>query len=82
MSIGVRPCRIGGTPLCGFFPAEELTRPQPAMAGPLLATLPTRLASGELTPVIGQTGSWRDIDAMAHALLARGHKGKAVLRID
>lgn len=73
---------FGGTSLYGFFLAEELTRPQPAMAGALLADLATRLANGKLTPMIGQTGSWRDVDAIARSLLSRDYKGKAVLHID
>jgi NADPH:quinone reductase len=40
------------------------------------------LRAETLDPVIGRTGSWHDIDAVARALLARDFKGKAVLRID
>ncbi|MGF7146429.1 NADPH:quinone reductase-like Zn-dependent oxidoreductase [Sphingomonas zeicaulis] len=72
----------GGTSLYGFFLGEELNRPEPAIATPLLADLASRLAAGTLDPVISQRGSWRDIDEISRALLARRFKGKAVLRID
>ena len=72
----------GGTSLYGFFLLEELTRPDPVPAAPLLADLVGRLADGSLDPSIGRTASWRDVDAVAHSLLAREFLGKAVLRID
>ncbi|AYO80038.1 alcohol dehydrogenase [Sphingobium yanoikuyae] len=73
---------FGGTSLYGFFLIEELTRPGPACAGPLLADLANRLGFAALDPVIGRSGSWKDIDAVARALLSREFRGKAVLRID
>jgi NADPH:quinone reductase-like Zn-dependent oxidoreductase len=73
---------FGGTSLYGFFLIEELTRPEPAAAGPLLTSLAARLSEGTLDPVIGARGSWREIDSLARALLARKFRGKAVLTID
>lgn len=73
---------FGGTSLYGFFLIEELTRPGAIGAGPLLADLAAQLAAGTITPVISTQSSWREIDGVARALLARGFKGKAVLRID
>lgn len=73
---------FGGVLLYGFFLIEELTRPEPAVASTLLADLASRLGAGALDPVIGDTGSWSDIDDVARALLSRRFKGKAVLRID
>lgn len=72
---------FGGTSLYGFFLIEELTRPEPAQAGSLLAGLAARLGAATLDPVIGRCGSWNDIDEVARELLSRGFKGKAVLRV-
>jgi NADPH:quinone reductase len=73
---------FGGTSLYGFFLIEELTRPDPTPAGPLLSSLADRLGSSTLDPVIGRLGCWSEIDEVARALLARGFRGKAVLRVD
>lgn len=72
----------GGTSLYGFFLGEELTRPGAASAGSILADLASRLAEGTLDPVINQRGSWRDVDEVSRALIARRFKGKAVLTVD
>ncbi len=72
---------FGGTSLYGFFLIEELTRPQATQAAPLLESLAARLGAGTLDPVIGRLGTWDEIDDVARALLTRGFKGKAVLRV-
>ena len=72
----------GGTSLYGFFLGEELTRPGAPIAGSILADLASRLAEGTLDPVINQRGSWRDVDEVSRALMARRFKGKAVLTVD
>lgn len=72
---------FGGTGLYGFFLIEELTRPDPVDASALLADLSRRISAGTLDPVIGREGSWQEIDEVARALLDRGFKGKAVLRV-
>ncbi len=72
----------GGTSLHGFSLGEELTRPLAPSAGFILADLASRLSEGTLDPVINQRGSWRDIDEVSRAIMARRLKGKAVLAID
>lgn len=69
---------FGGTSLYGFFLGEELMHTPPA---PLLGELAGRLAAGTLDPVIRRTADWREVDAVARDLLARGFVGKAVLTL-
>lgn len=73
---------FGGTSLYGFFLVEELTRPNPAAAAEILASLGDRLAAGTLDPTIEMLRSWRDVEEVAGALMSRRIKGKAVLRVD
>lgn len=73
---------FGGTSLYGFFLLEELLRPVPLRAPDLLADLARRVAAGTLDPVVSRVASWREADAVAHALLNRAYLGKAVLLVD
>lgn len=72
--------RAGRTSLRGIALFEELRQDAGAAAG--LARLVTLVASGDLTPRIAVESSWRDIDRLARALMARGYSGKAVLHVD
>lgn len=73
---------FGGTMLYGFFMLEEITRPDPIQAPPILCDLAARVAAGTLDPVVNKIASWRDVDQIARALLKREFNGKAVLRVD
>lgn len=66
---------VGSASFYRFFVGEEMMRPQ-AAAGPILADFAARLACGSLTPVIGEAGSRREINAIAWSLLVRNLRGK------
>jgi NADPH:quinone reductase-like Zn-dependent oxidoreductase len=71
--------RVGGTSLYGLVMSYEF-EVEPACVG--LAELVNLVAVGELKPEIALQTPWQDIDAVAHGLMAREFKGKAVLHID